>query len=184
MAAAAIGAHGLAADPRAFEQQRQRIGKELGFSCAGRRTERGQMVTLLGLVPLNHLMGGMTLALQFDGGIGEIAAGGLAVQTLRSHLHPGVQLGAWIAGMRRLKIAPDGAGLFGGAAQRLADEFVLRAEVPVERHLVGQSRVGDGIDANATDAVLAEKLRSGRDDTLPRRDTIFWNGYGDFIRSF
>ncbi|MBB4434329.1 hypothetical protein GGE18_004457 [Rhizobium esperanzae] len=135
-------------------------------------------------MPLDHFVGGMALTLQLDGGIGEIAAGGLAVQTLRPRLHPGVKLGARIAGIGRLQIAPDGTGPFGSAAQRLADQLVLRAKMPVERHLVGQSRVGDGIDADAADAALAEKLRCGRNNTLPGRDAIFGNDYGDFIRSF
>lgn len=109
MTAAAGSAHGLAADARAFEQQRQSIGKKLGFACAGRRTERGQAITLFSLVPLDHFVGWMALALQLDGGIGEIAAGGLAVQTLRPHLHPGVQLGARIVGIadsRSRQMAP------------------------------------------------------------------------------
>lgn len=135
-------------------------------------------------MPLDHFVGGMALALQLDGGIGKIATGGLTVQTLRPQLHPGVQLGARIAGIGRFQIAPDGTRLLGGAPQRLADQLVLRAKMPIERHLVGQSRVGNGIDANAADAALAEKLRGCRDDTLARGQAIFWNGCGDFIRSF
>lgn len=173
MAATAGGAHRLATDARAFEQQRQRIGKKLRFARTGCRTERGQTIALFGLVPFDHFVGGMALPLELDGGVGEIAACRLAIQTLRPHLHPGVELGAGIAGMSGLQIAPDGIGLFGGAPQRLADKFVLRAEMPIERHLVGQGGIGDGIDADAADAALTKKLHGRRDDALPRRDAIF-----------
>lgn len=184
MAAASIGAHGLAADTRTFEKQRQRIGKQLGLARTGRRTESDQAIALLCLVPFDHLMSGMALALEFDSGVGEIATGGLAVETLRPHIHPGIQLGTRIAGMLHLQLTPDDARLFRGPAQCFADEFILRAKMPIKRHFVGESRVGDGIDADAADTVLAEKLQGSRDNTLPRRDAIFWSDCGDFIRSF
>ena len=44
------------------------------------------------------------------------------------------------------------------------DKVVLRIEMPVERHLVGAGRLGDGIDADAAKAVAMEQIaRRGED---------------------
>ncbi len=40
--------------------------------------------------------------------------------------------------------------------------------MPIEGHLVGGGSIRNGIHANAANAALTEKLRSGRDNTLPR----------------
>ncbi len=116
MAGTATVRHGLASNARAFEQQRQRIGKKFRLARAGSHAKCRKTIALHRLVALDQLVRRMALALQFDGSIGEIATCGLAVQTVSPVLDPGKQLAARIAGMGGFKIAPDLLGLFGGAA--------------------------------------------------------------------
>ena len=56
---------------------------------------------------------------------------------------------------------PPSFGFERHVAQTLNDQVVLRAEVTVERHLVGAGRLGDRIDANASDSVFVEQVPGG-----------------------
>jgi len=172
MAGAAAIRHGLAGNTRTLKQQCQRIGEQFRLARTGSHTKGRKTVALHRLVTLDQLVRRMAFALQFDGSVGKIATGGLAVQTVSSVLDPGKQLAARVARVCGFEIAPDLLGFFGGAAQCLADQLILGAEMPVERHLVGGSRIRNGIDANASNAALTEKLRRCRDDTFPGRDSI------------
>jgi N-ethylmaleimide reductase len=54
--------------------------------------------------------------------------------------------------MRGLVSAPALIATLAHLAQIFGQELVFRGEVPVERHLVGAGSLGDGVDANGTDA--------------------------------
>lgn len=172
MAGTAPIRHGLAGDTCAFEQQRQRVGKKFGLTRTGGHAKSREPVALHGLMALDQFVRRMAFAFQFDGGIGEIATCGLAGQTVRPVFHPGKKLAARIARMGEFEVSPDFLSLFGGSAQSFAHELILGAKMTVERHLVGSSCIRDGIDADAANAALAEELRSRRDNTLPRGDSI------------
>ena len=73
-----------------------------------------------------------------------------------------------VAGVVLLEAIPNGVDLAGDVAQTRHDEIVLRAEVTIERHLVGISSLCDRVDPNPPDPVLAEKIAGGADDAVPR----------------
>ncbi|TCU33810.1 hypothetical protein EV129_11451 [Rhizobium azibense] len=184
MAAATVAAHRLPGDAGAFQKKCESVSKKLRLPSPGGGTEFFKALTLLCLMALDHLMGRVSLTLQFDRRVGKIATGRLPVETLGSPLNPGLELRARVAGMHRLEFTPYCLGLFAGATQRLANELVLRAEMPVKRHLVGERRICNRIDANAAYAMFAEKLGSRRDDAFPRGDFLVCQHAWDFMRSF
>ena len=120
MAAAAVTAHRLTRDAGPLKQKHQSIGKKLRLAGACGGTERSQALALLGLVAFDHFMGGMTLPLQLNCRIGEIATCRFSTQTLGPRLNPRVKLRTGIARMRHLKITPNLLGFFPtpGAASR------------------------------------------------------------------
>ena len=70
-------------------------------------------------------------------------------------------------------------------AQILRDQFVLRREVPVERHLIGAGRFSDRIDADCLDSMPVKQLASGRKDARAGRNpAVIIKGYGWLGRSF
>lgn len=158
MAGTAAIRYGLAGNARAFEKQRQRVGKKFRLACASGYAKSRKPVALHGLMTLDQLVRRMAFTLQLDGGIGEIATCGLAVQTVGPIFHPGKQLAARVAGMGGFKITPDFFSFVGSAAQCLTDQLILGTEVPVEGHLVRGGSIRNGIDTDATNAMLTEKL--------------------------
>ena len=112
----------------------------------------------------------MVAVRQLDGGIDEGAAAlGLGGLVGAKKAQPGEQLAHGIVEMRRRDAAMGGVHLGGKPAQAFGDQLVLRGEMAVERHLVGAGGLGDGVDADAADAMAIEQVARHRDDPLPRR---------------
>ena len=63
-------------------------------------------------------------------------------------------------------------GLFapgGNLFEALAGQVVLRSEVAIQRHLVGIGGLGNRVDTNALDALLAKQLDGAGHDAGARR---------------
>ena len=71
----------------------------------------------------------------------------------------------------RLRVAvPGGVDELGSFAQIFRHQFVLGAEMAVERHLVGAGGVGDGLDPHRPDSMPIEQLAGNREDALAGRN--------------
>jgi len=68
----------------------------------------------------------------------------------------------------RFDFGPPSFGFERHVAQTLNDQVVFRPEVTVERHLVGAGRLGDRIDANASDSVFMEQVPGGAGNPIAR----------------
>ncbi len=105
---------------------------------------------------------------QLDRRIAEIAA---AIVRADQHRRPGdpvEQLSRRIAGIGSFDVAPDLVDRRSGAIEALDDQVVFRTEMTIERHLIGAGRLGDGVDADAADAVAMKHVLRGDDDALAR----------------
>ena len=140
----------------------------------------GQTVALPALEFLDHPQARMALFGQFDRGVGEIAAALVLGDESRRLLEKAIELADRIAGVGALDLGPDLFRLLALVVEIFEDQFVLRFEMTVERHLVGAGRLGDRLDADAANAVAwnrscaVAKIRSrGRGaqgaSAMPRR---------------
>jgi hypothetical protein len=73
-----------------------------------------------------------------------------------------------VIGMGGFKSIPDRLGVLRDLPQARNHQIVLRAEVTIQRHLVGASHVGDRIDTDRADPVLAKQIPGRADDALSR----------------
>src|SRR5271154_7516072 len=105
---------------------------------------------------------------QFDRRIREVAAPLVVEYKFGAASDPGVQLRQGIARVFRFDSGPPSSAFERHVAQTLNDQVVLRAEVTVERHLVGAGRLSDRIDADASDTVLVEQVPGGASDPIAR----------------
>jgi hypothetical protein len=109
----------------------------------------------------------MVLVRQLYGRIGEVAAPVLAAGEPGRDPHPAMKTRSRI-GKGCLELRPPSLRLLRLFAQAGGDQLVLRAEMPVERHFVGASGLGDRVNPDALDAVLAKQIARRVDDPLPR----------------
>ena len=163
-----LGADALAADARALEQQRQRIGQQFGLRRC-RPPRRGRRGGRDG--PILH--SSMSRRAGWSASVSSTAAlarCSLARRRGRSRrpAAPRRAAGPRVARMTAPRAPPQRLGVGGHRLQALDDQVVLRAEMPVERHLVGAGRLGDGLDPDAADAVLVEQVARGRHDPVAR----------------
>jgi hypothetical protein len=64
-------------------------------------------------------------------------------------------------------------------AQIFRDQFVLRGEVPVERHFIGAGRFGDRLHADRPDSVPVKELARGcKDARMGRNPAVFIESCG------
>ena len=166
--AGAIGAGALAADAGAFEKEDERIGHQVGVGDAGCATEAGKAVAVRRLEALDETAGGMFGLGEFDRRIGERAAASVDEDAAAALLHPAVQLRERVAGIARGERLPHGFDFVGDFLQAGDDEIVLRAEMPIERHLVAAGGFGDRLDADGAQAMPVEQVARGGDDPLAR----------------
>ena len=127
--------------------------------CDRRRPRRNSPgVTLPHLEFLNNPKAGMPLLRQFDGGVGEIAAALVLGDEYCGLVHETVKLSGWVPGICGLDFGPDFVRLSPFVIQILDNKLVLRIEMAIKRHLAGAGRLGDGFDANASDATSVKKV--------------------------
>src|SRR5271168_3889331 len=98
---------------------------------------------------------------QFDRRIREVAAPLVIEYKLGAASDPRVQLRQGIASVYRFDFGPPSFDFERHVAQTLNDQVVFRAEVTVERHLVGAGRLSDRVDADASDSVFMEQTPGG-----------------------
>ena len=127
-----------------------------------------ETVAVFGLDLFDHSPCGMVGFRQFDRRIREVAAPLVIEYKFGAASDPGVQLRQGIARVYRFDFGPPSFGFERHVAQTLNDQVVLRAEVTVERHLVGAGRLGDRIDANASDSVFVEQVPGGAGNPIAR----------------
>src|SRR5580693_4785792 len=110
----------------------------------------------------------MALFRQLDRGVRKIAAALVTCDKFRRLLDEAIELANGIARARGFDLGPNLVGLFPLIIQIFENQFVLRAEVTIERHLVGASSFGDGLDADPADAAAVEKVLRTVDNALAR----------------
>ena len=87
-------------------------------------------------------------------------------------LEPGAKLRPRVAGMGLLEPVPAAVGLARGLAQICRHQIVLRAEVAIERHLVGAGSLGDGIDPYGPDSMPVKQIAGDRQNAGARRNSL------------
>ena len=109
----------------------------------------------------------MALLGQFDGGVGEVApAVVLGDETCAARSRKPYKLADGIAGALALDVGPDFLGFLALVIEIFEDQIVLGIEVAVERHLVGAGGLGDGLDADAANAVAMKQILRRLDDAV------------------
>ena len=83
-------------------------------------------------------------------------------------LDEAVELGRRIVRIAIFYLGPDLLGLPALVVQVLEDQFVLRVEVAIERHLVGAGGFRDRLHADPADAVTVKKVLRACDDPVAR----------------
>jgi hypothetical protein len=162
----------LAADAGTFEEQRQGVGQQIGFRNPGASTEARQAIALRRLEFLDYASRRMIALGQLDRRIGQVAAAAIAEHAFGAAANPSMQLRERIIGMSGFKSVPDRLGLPGDLAQAGDHQIVLRAEVTIQRHLVGPGRLGDRFDPDGADAVAIKQLAGGRQNAGTRGDFL------------
>ena len=80
--------------------------------------------------------------------------------------HPALELGLRVARIGASEPLKHLVALAGELAQVGGNKLVLRAEVPVEGHLVGRRRLGDGLDPHRPDPMAIEERARGSEDAF------------------
>jgi hypothetical protein len=166
--ARSFDAGALAAYASAFEKQRQGVGEQIGLRDPRLTAEPRQAVALRGLECLDDAPRRMIAIGQFDRRIDHIAATAVADRALGTASNPGMKLRERITGISGFKSVPYRLGLPGNLVKAGDHEIVLRAEVAIQRHLVGSRHVRDGVDTDPSDPMLAKEIPGRADDALPR----------------
>jgi hypothetical protein len=149
--------------------QEKFLGEQFRLVQSGRLAQAGQSFTLATLERIDHGPAGVASLGEFHCGIGQETAALLAARELGGHAaKPGIEPRPRVR-MSCLQSLPERVRTFGEATQALDDEVVFRGEVPIERHLVGAGRLGDGFDAHGPNSMEVKKLVRGREDALARR---------------
>src|SRR5207253_6464544 len=135
--AGAFDADALATDTGAFEQQPQAVGEQIGFDDPGLAAKLRQSITLFDLEFFNKVPRRMIAFSKFDCCVGDIAAAAVVARAFGAATDPGMKLCQRVTGMVGFKSVPDLVCLLGGIAKAGNHQIVLRAEVTIQRHLVG-----------------------------------------------
>ena len=147
-------------------KQDKRVGEQVGLRGAGAGAQSRQPLALTDLERLDHLEPGMTLLRQFDRGVRQVATALVLGDELSRLLDEAMELSDRIVGAGGLDLRPNLVRLLSLVIEIFENEIVLRAEVAIERHLVGARRLGDGFDADAANAMTVEEVLSAVDDAL------------------
>ncbi len=146
--------------------------------CARGLAEVGQAIALTHLKFLDQPPPRVTLLCQFDRGVRKIAATLVLGDEFRRLLDKTVKLADRLARVGSFDLRPNLVGLLSLVVQILENQFVLRAEVAIERHLIGARRFSYGFDPNSADAMAVEQVLRARNQSLPgtRRADLRCNG--------
>src|SRR5262249_36779414 len=158
----------LAADAGAFEQKRQAVRKQIRFYDSGPLTKFRQAIALVPLELFDDMPRRMIAFGEFDCGIREIATAAIVENTLGTSANPRPKLPDRVSCIVAIKAAPNLVDFTCDVAQTGDDQIVLRAEVAVERHLIGAGHLRDRVNADPSDPVLTEEITGRADNALPR----------------
>src|SRR6476660_559927 len=106
---------------------------------------------------------------QFHRGIGE---GASAFAAIRQHFldvrDPKVELLLGIIRVFSGDAGPYSLALASELAHVSRDQLILRPEMTIERHLVGERRFRDGLDTDWMDSISIEKIAGDQQDPFAR----------------
>jgi len=160
----------LQGDARPFHQQEELVGDPLRPRVSRLAHQRDQALALAALVHLDHPARRVLAPGELDRGVGERAAAHARFARPLRHLPQQIaQLRLGVAGVLGARLVPHPFALGGERREIRRDQLVARAEMAVERHLVGAGSGGDGIDAHRVDAIAVEKLARRLQNTSARR---------------
>ena len=74
--------------------------------------------------------------------------------------------------MRLLQPGPAAVGILGDLPQIGRHQIVLRAEMAIQRHLVGAGGLGDGVDTHSPDPVPVKQILRYRQNPGARRNSV------------
>ena len=106
---------------------------------------------------------------ELDRGVRQITAALVTGDEIRRLSDIAVKLADRIAGTRGFDLRPYLVGLSTLVVEILEDQIVFRAEMAVERHLVGAGRLRDRFDPDAADAMAVKEILRAGDDSFARR---------------
>jgi hypothetical protein len=158
----------LAADAGAFEQKRQGIRKQICFCDSGALTKFRQAIALVSLKLFNDMPRRMIAFGKLNRGICEIATAAIVENALGTNANPRAKLSQRIIRIFAIELDPNLVDLAGDVTQARDNQIILRAEVAVERHLVGAGCLRDRVNADPPDPVLTEEVTGRTDDAFPR----------------
>jgi hypothetical protein len=167
----------LATYPGSLEEQRQGVGEQIGLRNPGIPAESRQSVALHRLECLDDASRRMIALGELNRRVGHVAAAAVAARALGAATNPGVKLRERVVGMGGFKSFPDRIGISSDLAKAGNHQIVLRAEVTIQRHLVGPGDLRNRVNADPSDPMFAKKIPSRADDALPR----FWRGCGAIL---
>jgi hypothetical protein len=165
--ARAFNASTLAADAGAFEQKRQGVRKQIRFCDSGPPTKFRQAIALVPLELFNDMPRRMIAFGKFNRGISEIATAAIVENALGTDANPRGKLSQRIIRIFAIEADPNLVDLTGNVTQARNNQIILRAEVAIERHLVGASRLSDRVNPDSPDPVLTEQITGRTDDAFP-----------------
>ncbi len=166
--ARSFDAGALATYASTFEKQRQGVGEQISLRNPGLAAEPCQAIALSRLEGFDDASRRMIALGQFDRRIGHVAAAAIADRALGAATNPGMKLRERITWMGGFESVPYRFGLPGNLVKASDHQIVLRAEVTIQRHLVGSRHVRDRVDTDPSDPMLAKEIPGRADDALPR----------------
>jgi hypothetical protein len=104
---------------------------------------------------------------KFNRGISEIATTAIVENALGTDANPRAKLSQRIIRIFAIEADPNLVDLTGDVTQARDNQIVLRAEVAVERHLVGAGRLRDRVNTDPPDPMLTEEITGCTDDAFP-----------------
>lgn len=167
----------LPADAGALEEQRQRVGEQIGFCNSGVAAEPRKAVALFGLEFLDDESRRMIAPGKLDRYIGHVAAAAIVTDALGPNTNPGMELCERVRRISLFDSAPDRVNLSFDLPQASDDKIILRAEVTIERHFIGGRGLRDGVNADAPDPVFTKQVPGGADNAFSR----FQRNHGLFL---
>jgi hypothetical protein len=168
MCARACDPDALPANAGALEQQRQRVGEQIGFRNPGVEAELRKAVALFSLEFLDDESRRMIALGKLDRHIGHVAAAAVVADALGPNTNPGMELCERVAGMSLLDSTPDRVNLSSHGSQASDNKIILGAEVTIERHFVGVRGLCDRVDSDPPDPMFTKEIPGSADNALPR----------------
>src|ERR1700692_2897492 len=121
----------------ASERQQKAVGEQIGLGDPGIAAKLRQPIALRGLEFLDEVPGRMPAFGQFDRRVSHVTAPAIVARALGTATDPGMKLRQRVIGMCGFKSGPNLVRLASDVAKASHHQIVLRAEVTIQRHLVG-----------------------------------------------